>query len=135
VLPVMVAPSRWSAICGCLTRRGVAAGARRCVAPLLEPLQGIDEAEPAHKLLVSAPLGAQPSADRLPVEPQLELHPQQNLLIRDGFVVHRAGPYARFAATASGRSLISVPEVGGPTALGLWAAASHCISETSESRS
>jgi hypothetical protein len=54
----------------------------------LQSLQRVDKAEPAHKLLVRAALGAQPSAYRLAVETHVESHAHHSVLIAADLLMH-----------------------------------------------
>jgi hypothetical protein len=54
----------------------------------MQSLQRLDEAEPAHKLLVRAALGAKPSAYRLAVETHVEPHAHHSVLIAADLLMH-----------------------------------------------
>ncbi len=55
----------------------------------MQSLQGVDKAEPADEPFVVAPFRAKPSAYRLGVEVQVELHAQRAVLVGGGSVIHR----------------------------------------------
>jgi hypothetical protein len=63
--------------------------------------RAFDKAEPAHKLLVRAALGAKPSADRLAVEPDVEPHTQDRILVGADLLVHE--PHRRLASMLARR--------------------------------